>query len=289
MFEDFDFSLLDDPNFKEDSVREEIVAPLFRALGYSAGGPAKIIRSKTLIHPFVYIGSKSYRVNIVPDYFLEVDENHKWILDAKSPVERIDKGKNPEQAFSYAIHPEVRAQKYALCNGRELAVFDISRIQPLLHLKVSELNEKFVDVLKILSPAAFTKPHIFNFRPDFGLYMWKLGATDKMIQHFLDIGLPFVAKVEDDLYTFSVGISFEDFGLLASFDFNEERYQELLSSVTEEQAQKLKEGLKRQPFTVKFENDPPIVRVVARLQEFFHSNENEDYSPLIVENFDKAV
>lgn len=35
MFEEFDFSLLDDPEFKEDAVREEIVAPILNRLGFA--------------------------------------------------------------------------------------------------------------------------------------------------------------------------------------------------------------------------------------------------------------
>lgn len=58
-FPDFDFSLLDSPDFKEDAVREELIKPLLDALGYSASNKkSRIIRSKTLKHPFVKIGSK---------------------------------------------------------------------------------------------------------------------------------------------------------------------------------------------------------------------------------------
>ena len=64
MFEEFDFSILDNPNFKEDSVREELITPLLNKLGYSVKGKNLIIRSKGLLHPYVYIGSKLHKVNI---------------------------------------------------------------------------------------------------------------------------------------------------------------------------------------------------------------------------------
>src|ERR1035441_2777208 len=54
----FVFSLLDPPAFKEDSVREELVLPVLNALGYTVGGPNRIIRSKQLEHPFLTVGSK---------------------------------------------------------------------------------------------------------------------------------------------------------------------------------------------------------------------------------------
>jgi hypothetical protein len=38
MFTDFDFEILDDPDFKEDAVREELILPLIKRLGYSVTG-----------------------------------------------------------------------------------------------------------------------------------------------------------------------------------------------------------------------------------------------------------
>lgn len=74
MFENFDFGVLDDPRFKEDAVREEIVAPILRRLGYQPSGKARVQRSKTLTHPFVMIGVRKHPVSIVPDYTLFYDE-----------------------------------------------------------------------------------------------------------------------------------------------------------------------------------------------------------------------
>lgn len=48
---DFNFSELESPDFKEDSVREELIKPILNALGYRSSGANKIIRSKALKHP----------------------------------------------------------------------------------------------------------------------------------------------------------------------------------------------------------------------------------------------
>lgn len=56
MFEDFEFNILNDKNFKEDAVREEIINPILKGLGYKAFGANKIIYNKILRHPFVRIG-----------------------------------------------------------------------------------------------------------------------------------------------------------------------------------------------------------------------------------------
>jgi len=55
LFDDFDFTQLDSPDFKEDSVRELIVSPLLVALGYANKDGVGIIRSKTLPDPYVIV------------------------------------------------------------------------------------------------------------------------------------------------------------------------------------------------------------------------------------------
>ncbi len=71
--EDFDFALLNSQDFKEDSVREEIIHPLLKALGYAASGPNRIIRSKGLEHPFLTVGSKKKPVTLIPDYLVSAE------------------------------------------------------------------------------------------------------------------------------------------------------------------------------------------------------------------------
>ena len=124
---DFDFSLLSGRDFRENSVREEIVVPLLRGLGYSASPPHTIIRSRPLPHPYVYIGTSAKHITIIPDYILQRDSRNAWVLDAKAPLEIVDTGKSVEQAYSYAIHKDVRVPLYALCNGHRLVVFHISQ------------------------------------------------------------------------------------------------------------------------------------------------------------------
>ncbi|OKH28673.1 hypothetical protein NIES2101_43580 [Calothrix sp. HK-06] len=64
--------LIDSPIFKEDSVREELITPLLHALGYKASGEFQILRSKSLVHPFVNIGVNKRKITITPDYLLRV-------------------------------------------------------------------------------------------------------------------------------------------------------------------------------------------------------------------------
>ncbi|MBA3632553.1 MAG: hypothetical protein H0W58_07060 [Acidobacteria bacterium] len=104
LYQSFDFLLLDSPDFKEDSVREELILPMLKELGYSAQGENKIHRSKSVSHPFVQTGSGRHKLTSIPDYLLEVSGKYAWVLDARVPNEDIKAGKNIEQTYFYAIY-----------------------------------------------------------------------------------------------------------------------------------------------------------------------------------------
>ena len=158
LFEKFDFTLLDSPDFKEDAVREEIVLPILQALGYSISGLNQIIRSKSLAHPFVNIGSQKRKINIVPDYLLAVGNKFAWVLDAKAPTEDIKSGSNVEQVYSYAIHPDIRVKVFALCNGREFIAFNTDRTNAIIYFQLSEIRQHWQRLYDLLSPQAFVLP-----------------------------------------------------------------------------------------------------------------------------------
>jgi predicted type IV restriction endonuclease len=144
MFESFDFTLLDNPNFKEDSVREVIIAPILKELGFSEReGGYTIIRSKNLTHPFIQTGSTKRQIKLIPDYTLTINDRYFLVLDAKAPNENIISGKNIEQVYGYATHPEIRVQYFALCNGREFSLFTIYKNEPLLYFKIKDINQYF--------------------------------------------------------------------------------------------------------------------------------------------------
>lgn len=141
-----------DPHFKEDSVREVIILPILKQLGYEQ---QNIIRSKSLKHPFIKIGSKKRPIKLVPDYSLKVENNFAWVLDAKSPDERVTNSDNIEQVYSYSEHPEIRSTYFALCNGLEFALYRKEIKEPILYFAMNEV-EHYWDKLKLfLSPDSF--------------------------------------------------------------------------------------------------------------------------------------
>ncbi|WP_291726282.1 DNA methyltransferase [Bernardetia sp.] len=152
LFENFDFNLLDNPDFKEDSVREVLILPILHELGYNHNS---IVRSKTLEHPFVKIGSKKRNIHLVPDYLFKVGESYAWVLDAKAPNESIHDSDHIEQVYSYAIHPEVRTKFFALCNGKEFILFRDDEKKPLLFFPIRDIEHHWQQLESLLSPSAF--------------------------------------------------------------------------------------------------------------------------------------
>ena len=162
LYKDFDFNALNDSNFEESSVREEIISPMLKSLNYKAFGKNKILREKGITHPFIQTGSKKREITNFPDYLLQVDSEYKWVLDAKAPNEDIKIGKNKEQTFFYAIHPKIRVNLYALCNGHEFILFHISEEEPLLYFQISEFEQYKDDLKKYLAPDSFVQSKILK-------------------------------------------------------------------------------------------------------------------------------
>jgi len=286
IFKSFDFSLLEDPNFKEDSVREELISPLIKELGYSASGENKIIRSMSLTHPFVYIGTTQRKINIFPDYLLQVQGQNAWILDAKGPNENIQNGSNVEQAYSYATHKDVRVNLYALCNGRELVVFHISKVEPILNIRLKDLETKWEKINKTLSPLGILKPHIKDYKPDLGLHFFKMGASPDIKVHFVGAWVDMISKVEDNFYSIFSSIIIDEVVFAASFDLDGKQYKDFLSKVPCAVKNKIEQGLKRYPYHIIFQqSDAFEIIIEARLGDKIHRNEDEEYLPLRIVSF----
>lgn len=165
IFQYLDFqSIKNNPDFKEDSVREVIILPLLKALGYTE---KNIIRSKSLEHPFLKVGSKKRKINLIPDYLLKIENNYGWVLDAKAPNENIKNGDHVEQVYSYAYHPEVRSNYFALCNGLEFSLFKTSATDtPILYFSLDEFDYYYENLSQFLSINSFQVGKSFSYDND---------------------------------------------------------------------------------------------------------------------------
>lgn len=287
MYEDFDFSVLDSPEFKEDAVREDLIAPLIRRLGYRASGADRVQRSKTLVHPFVMIGSKRNQINIIPDYTLYVQDEPRVIVEAKGPQEQIINSHHVEQAYSYAIHPEVRADLYALCNGRELIVYSISQWNPVLRVSLQNIEENWHFIEEALHPKFVLNPELKGFMPDYGLAMLKIGIKPGTLQLIVLHHLQSVMRAEDDLYVFNTSTNAGDMECLVTLDMSAAQYQELLSKLPVEIAGPISAAMKRAPYQMAL--DGKIMLTCSGHLSDLTEGAYEEFAPIRVSEISKVV
>jgi hypothetical protein len=292
LFGDFDFTLLDDPEFGEDAVREELVVPLLAALGYTASPPDRIIRSRRLEHPFVLFGTVRKGITIIPDYLLERDGAYAWVLDAKGPGENIDTGKNVEQAYSYAMHRDIRVPFYGLCNGRKLVVFHVTHAAPVIDVPLQEIDGIWPMVLDILGcRSAWAGGLPPGFNPDMGLALGKAGlvedAEGKKYYHvFTSVPVRYVGKVEDALYSVTGLYVQEESAHMLTFDFGPDVYPAFLAELEDDERERVRTALSRQPYKFVFApGEEPVMTIVGDLGDKTYTNGNESYRPFIAEEF----
>lgn len=159
------FELINFHNLNETDIREEILAPLIRRLGYRSGSENNVIREQSLRYPRVFIGRKNAKkdpiLRGIADYILEAGSAVRWVIEAKAPDVEIDID-SIEQAYTYANHPEVRAVYFSLSNGKRFLVYQTNKgpeSEPLLDLAYEELEGNFPIISNLLSPKSILRDH----------------------------------------------------------------------------------------------------------------------------------
>lgn len=133
--------------YVEQDVREEIIAPILRALGYRKESMFSVTRELPL-----RIASKLLK----PDYCLTLWEEDFWIIEAKRPSATQGRFGYAElrQALEYAVHPEINAALLVLCDGHAIEIFDREHDleTPILRVERANLVRDFDQLRALLSP-----------------------------------------------------------------------------------------------------------------------------------------
>jgi hypothetical protein len=151
-------------NLNETDIREEIVSPLLRLLGYRSGTENNIIREQTLNYPHLSLGRKKRTDPILrgrADYICEVRNTVRWVIEAKAPDASLDT-EVIEQAWSYANHPEIRAVYFCITNGREFVLFQTNHgpeALPIFQWQYEELVGSLSILRNLLGPEAILRDH----------------------------------------------------------------------------------------------------------------------------------
>lgn len=227
-----DFSNADPDTLNEDDVREDVISPMIRSLGYSLSGDKTVRRSKKLAHPFVYIGSRRHRISVVPDYTLFLNNRPVLIIEAKRPSVSVDQGPALQQAYSYAIHPDIRCPNYSVCNGLEFIMYQTSGRTPVIHSTIEEIVADWPRFFHEMSPSKLSHPFLRELNPDFGNHVALLGYTSHIEFTFEDLAIQVLSKLDNDK-SWNVQTSYETGGIsfAVSIDIDETIAHHILNAL----------------------------------------------------------
>jgi hypothetical protein len=159
MFDAYDFDRMN-----ETDIREAIVAPVLRELGYRHSSANDIITELSLRYPSQFIGRKKTSDPVLrgkADYVLEVDRRLRWVVEVKAPGEAIDEDVR-DQAYSYAVHAEVQGIYYVITNGRNWEVhrtLDGAGKAPILAFRHEELSSKLQGLANVVAPDSLKRDY----------------------------------------------------------------------------------------------------------------------------------
>jgi len=151
LFGDLDSKAIsDDVMFKEDSVREVILLPIIKKLGYVE---SSIVRNMTIKEK---IGSTKKETLLFIDYLLKIEGKYACVIEAKAPHKKISDDVNIEQAYNYASSRKIRSTYFALCNGIEFSLYRTDNPdEPILLFQITEIDSNWDSLIKYLSPKSF--------------------------------------------------------------------------------------------------------------------------------------
>lgn len=159
-----DFPPYNFDSMNEADVREEVVAPLLRHLGYQSGTANNVIRGQYLSYRRMPLGRRKPTVRVIrgkADYICSVGGLVNWVIEAKSPAEFLNE-LTEEQAWTYANHPEIRAVFFVITNGRELKLYLTNRgpkADALFACTYEQLEKNLTTIKNMLSPEAILRDH----------------------------------------------------------------------------------------------------------------------------------
>lgn len=285
----FDYEVLNDPEFKEDSVREEIIMPLIKALGYNYAGKYKIVRSRKLRHPYTMIGTNKYKISIFPDYILECDGKCACIIEAKAPSESLDNEECVSQAYSYAVHREVAAKFYALCNGKEFRLYSTSLLMPVIVFRMNCLMSHFEQLNAIIGAENILTYSEKRIAKDLGIHlkMLSVGSVEQRFT-FMDFPISRITLVESDTYTVDATIVIDGEKYCGSFDFDYDTLLKLRTVLPAEALEKLKGPFEGTPIRVELIGKMIEAGINCKLGEKIYENADEHYMPLRICDFQYA-
>lgn len=211
-----------------------------------------------------------------------MNDKPAWILDAKSPLESVSKSKHIEQAYSYAIHSEVRVNYFALCNGRDFALYDISTIKPILEFPVQSIPLYWKNLKRYLQPETIFSEDRLRLAKDLGLHLKRLGfdSFDSLI--FQNVPLTHIGQLDPDMFSSSGTVIQDGVKYVVSFDFGFDVFNQLKGKIPKQAIDILLVRENGQRKSVNFSDRAFYINIDCRIGDKLEENEDEIFLPMLI-------
>ena len=157
-------------NYKEQDIREEVIAPIVKLLGYEKNSDYEVEREESYKtnELFIKIGSRE-RQKL--DYLCNIRKNNFWLIEAKNGESKEISQEQLEQAYFYSIHPKVNCRYFAVTNGWLFNLYDRNKFlsddnsdifTPIFSIKHTELEPNFYKLYEYLGASNI----IFNVKSE---------------------------------------------------------------------------------------------------------------------------
>lgn len=170
--------------------RSVLITQLLSWLGYPASGSTRHVHCPRLRNPEFSVGRERFRVRHAPDYVFVADEVPIWILDARGGAGSLGDAERHRKLYAYATHPEVAVKWYALCDGTELALFDVDDVTPTAKLRVrlAETVRRWPEIQRVLGPRGSVSARAAA-PGDLGRHLLRLGLLPDRSFHLTNVAL----------------------------------------------------------------------------------------------------
>ncbi len=156
--------------YDEQSIREEVIAPILRMLGYEKNSDYEVEREESYNANDLFIKIGSHKRQKL-DYICNIRKNNFWLIEAKNGDEKDITQEQLEQAYFYSIHPKVNCRFFAVTNGWVFNLYDRDKFLaddssdifiPILSINHTELADKFDTLYSYLGASNI----IFNVKSE---------------------------------------------------------------------------------------------------------------------------
>ena len=205
----------------------ELVKLLVKGLGYGALGTNRVMQGLWIREPESSQGGLKWTADFMPGHILLVRDRPACLLDIMSADCEIFHARTLSRIYRTAVHPEVRAPYFLLCNGVDLVLFGTHTIEPVLEIPVCSLAVYWFELCRTLTPNRVFATASSAAR-DLGVHLLRLGFSSRDRFVFQNVPLYGLNRLSPRRFSFTTVISApEEEAYLATFELGLHELEQL--------------------------------------------------------------